>query len=301
MSCINFQLTPVLPFRLDLTVWALRRNVSNNVDRWNGQIYRRVFVHDGAPVTVAAMQSESLGKPILEVTASGEGGNLKGIVTGILERSLGLNIDLSPFYRFAADNKVLEPLARRFLGVKPPRFPTVFEAVANGIACQQVSLAAGIGLLNRLSESYGKVEGAADFGFPVPESLASLEPDALRELGFSRQKSRAITELASAAVEGLDLEALSTLSDEDALAMLYQLSGVGRWTAEYVLLRGLGRTHIFPGDDVGARRELRRWLGLEEEPDYDQLQPILDRFAPYAGLIYFHLLLHHLDEAGLLQ
>ena len=68
-------------------------------------------------------------------------------------------------------------------------------------------------------------------------------------------------ELARSIAEGrLDLEGLADLPDDEAVKRLCELRGVGRWTAEYVLLRGLGRTHIFPGDDVGARNNLQRWL-----------------------------------------
>jgi DNA-3-methyladenine glycosylase II len=72
-------------------------------------------------------------------------------------------------------------------------------------------------------------------------------------------------------------------------------------TAEYVLLRGLGRTHIFPGDDVGARNNLKRWLRLEKPLDYEAVRRTLERWHPYAGLIYFHMLLDRLAEAGFLQ
>jgi DNA-3-methyladenine glycosylase II len=73
---------------------------------------------------------------------------------------------------------------------------------------------------------------------------------------------------------------------------------VGRWTGEYVLLRGLGRLHVFPGEDVGARNNLRRWLGLTGALDYDGVRRVLTPWTPYAGLIYFHLLQDRLAEAG---
>ena len=79
------------------------------------------------------------------------------------------------------------------------------------------------------------------------------------------------------------------------------LRGVGRWTAEYVLLRGLGRTTIFPGDDVGARNNLQRWLQLAGPLDYEGVQRTLARWQRFGGLIYFHLLLDRLEEAGHLQ
>jgi DNA-3-methyladenine glycosylase II len=76
---------------------------------------------------------------------------------------------------------------------------------------------------------------------------------------------------------------------------LRTLRGVGRWTAEYVLLRGLGRLHVFPGDDVGARNNLQRWLGLLEPLDYEGAQRTLAQWAPFQGLVYFHLLLRSLQ------
>jgi DNA-3-methyladenine glycosylase II len=77
------------------------------------------------------------------------------------------------------------------------------------------------------------------------------------------------------------------------------LYGVGRWTAEYVMLRGLGRLHIFPGDDVGARNKLERFLDIESKLDYEGVARVLARWRPYAGVIYLHLLLDSLSEAGL--
>ncbi|MGH6944126.1 MAG: DNA-3-methyladenine glycosylase family protein, partial [Geminicoccaceae bacterium] len=134
------------------------------------------------------------------------------------------------------------------------------------------------------------------FAFPSPEDLAERAPDELRALGFSRQKALAIIELARALAERrLDLDQLEQQGDEAAVERLRALRGVGRWTAEYVLLRGLGRLHVFPGDDIGARNNLQRWLGLLEPLDYDGVQRTLARWAPYQGLVYLHLLLKGLQ------
>jgi DNA-3-methyladenine glycosylase II len=204
-------------------------------------------------------------------------------------------VDLRPFYRFAAGEPRLHELAAQFRGLKPPRFPTVFEAVVNGIACQQLSLAVGITLLNRLSAACGLSFPDADgvqYAFPRPADLAALNMEDLLPLGFSRNKSRAIIETASEVAQGrLDLESFANLENEEALARLRELRGVGRWTAEYVLLRGLGRTNLFPGDDVGARNNLSRWMRLRKPLDYDRVGGVLRKWKPFAGLIYFHLLL----------
>ena len=81
-----------------------------------------------------------------------------------------------------------------------------------------------------------------------------------------------------------------------------RIRGVGRWTAEYAMLRGLGRLSIFPGDDVGARKKLREWLGITGaagEMTYEKVNGLLSRWKPFAGFIYIHLLLSCLAEKGL--
>ncbi len=307
MSRSAFYLEPVPPFRLDLTVWTLRRRPDNAVDRWDGQTYRRVLPLPAGPVDVAVTQVRPPETPKLRVVVEGQPLRppLKAAVISALDRLLGLRIDLVAFYRFAARQGRLGQLARRFRGMKPPRFATVFESVVNAIACQQVTLTLGIRLLNRLAADYGPALPKGDetaHAFPRPNDLAGLRPEELRLLGFSRHKGRAMIELARSITEGrFDLEGFAELPDEESIERLRGLRGVGRWTAEYVLLRGLGRTNVFPGDDVGARNNLQRWLHLAGPLDYERVRRTLARWQRFGGLIYFHLLLDRLEEAGYLQ
>jgi DNA-3-methyladenine glycosylase II len=300
----SFELETLSPFRLDLTVWTLRRRPDNVVDRWDGTTYRRVLPLPTGPVEVAVTQVGPPEAACLNVAVTGRPLRAAGRagVTTALERLLGPRTDLTEFYQFAAHDRRLGPLARRFRGMKPPRFATVFECVVNAIACQQVTLTLGVSLLNRLTAAYGTAFGEGDeagHAFPGPADLAGLSPAELRQLGFSRQKGRAMIELARSIVEGrLDLEGFTDCPDDEAVNRLNELRGVGRWTAEYVLLRGLGRTHVFPGDDVGARSNLQRWLHLPEPLDYHGVRRITSRWNGYAGLVYFHLLLDRLEEAG---
>ena len=292
-------LAPTPPFRLDLTAWALRRRSRNAVDRWDGHVYRRVVVLDDTPVEIAVEQAGSR----LHVSATGAGrlpADARSRVASMLERTLGLRADLAAFYRFARHDPELRPLVERFRGVKPPRFPTVFEALLNAFACQQLSITVGVELLNRLAGRYGVAapDGSAH-AFPDPKALAPLRIDSLRRLGFNRAKSRATIELARAVAGGrVDLQSFDGLDDDAAVDALSALRGVGRWTAEYVLLRGFGRLHIVPGDDVGAQNALRRWLGRTGVAGYDAVERALAPWQPWAGLVYFHLLLKGLAEAG---
>jgi DNA-3-methyladenine glycosylase II len=138
--------------------------------------------------------------------------------------------------------------------------------------------------------------------FPDPEELVSLDTDDLKRHGFSSTKARTIIEVAQAVVaDRLDLEALQRLEDGAAIERLTSLRGIGRWTAEYVLLRGLGRLHVFPGDDVGAHNKLRRLFSIDTPLDYEAVHRLVARWHPYAGMVYFHLLLDSLSRAGLVD
>jgi DNA-3-methyladenine glycosylase II len=300
-------LRPCAPFRLDLTVWALRRRALNEVDAWDGATYRRALVLDDMPVEVAVTQGGGTEAPELyfTLTSDGEQRNTRLEARSVLEKVLSLELALDPFYLLAAADPVLAPLASRFRGLRPPRFPSVFECLVNAVALQQLSLAAGLTLLNRLSRSYGACVSAAGnhaCAFPGPAELTAAKPDDIRTLGFSLRKATTIVAVAHAANEGLlDLEALSTLDDERVVEILTEIPGIGRWSAEYTLLRGLGRLHVFPGDDVGARKNLARWLGLGRPLDYDGVQRAVAGWRPYAGLVYFHLLLDRLAARGYLE
>ena len=304
MSQRSFSISPVPPFRLDLTAWALRRRPENAIDRWDGTTYQRVLMIGRQAVDVAVRQCGGPEKPHLEVELTGSRLSVQQEDFGrmSIERMFGVHRDLAPFYRLAKRDPRLQLLADEFRGLKPPQFPTMFEAVANGIACQQLSLLVGILLLSRLAHAVGKMSANpqdASHAFPDPIDLHELTAQSLKALGFSTNKSQALVDVSSGIrVRSLDLESLIHVDNQSAIEQLMKLKGVGRWTAEYVLLRGLGRLDIFPGDDVGARKKLAHFLGKRKPLDYDGVRRAVADWQPYAGFVYFHLLLARIKKAG---
>lgn len=304
MRELAFQIEPLPPFRLDLTAWVLRRRPNNLVDRWDGETYRRVLRPAGQPVEVAVRQTGSVDAPRLEVLARGPElmPDLGETIQRSVETMLGTSVDLSAFQALAAGDPALGELAERLRGAKPTRYPTVFEGLVNAIACQQITLTFGQQILGRLIEECGAVielDGERRYAFPDPRELLTVSPERLKELKLSGAKVRALLELSRGLVEGtIDLNGLEALDDAEVLQRLLALRGVGRWTAEYVMLRALGRLHIFPGDDVGGQNNLRKWLKLDERLDYAGVQRVLAAWKDWAGLLYFYLLLHGLDERG---
>lgn len=305
MAVRRFEIEVPAPFRLDLTVWALRRRSHNSVDRFDGRDWRRVLVLGGRcfEATVSQVQDSPNSHLVVELSSRGSPPGHAAVddARQIVSHALGLDLDLAGFYRLAKKDHRLSALATRFYGMRPPRFPSVFEAVVNAIACQQLSLTVGIHLLNRLSATYGPASPTQPdaTGFPTPERLAEVGLDELRPLGFSGSKARAICALAGeVAHKQLDLEALHQRNDQQVRQALLGIGGVGRWSTEYTMLRGLGRLHVLPGDDIGARNNLRRRFNLDPSAGYDELTALSQAWSPYGGLVYFHLLLDALAEAG---
>jgi DNA-3-methyladenine glycosylase II len=302
----RFEIEVPAPFRLDFTVWTLRRRAHNAVDRWNGACYRRTMVtRDGEAVEVVVRQEPDPERSRLAVELRGSGAESPELaepeIRRLLDRTLGLSVDLGGFYHLTERDVRLTTLAQQFVGMRPPLFPSIFEAAVNAIACQQLSLVVGVHLLNRLAQQYGPIVDRREAvpGFPTPERLAEADPQRLRDLGFSANKAHAVTNLAGQTASGkIDLESLRDADDDSAYNTLIDLTGIGRWSAEYVLLRGLGRWHVLPGDDIGARNNLHKRFGLASSAGYKEVTDLSRTWWPYGGLVYFHLLLDALATAG---
>ena len=305
MHIIHFNLPTVAPFRLDLTVWALRRRARNIVDRWDGVCYTRVFTLEHSPVKVEIEQITE--KPQISVVAYAHHSwvNLQSQITDLLNTMLGLNLDLTWFYDLTKNDPILHPLVLKYKGLKPPRFPSIFETLTNAIACQQVSLEAALSLLNNLTARYGKPfkeRNQVFYAFPEPYDIMRCSEEELKALGFSQRKSETLILIASTIFKKEKTFCdLDRLSNENIIEHSCRLKGIGRWSAEYLLLRGLGRTEILPGDDVGVQKSVQLLLKLRKKSDYHKIKKIEKKWHPYAGLIYFHFLLKKLSEMGVIE
>jgi DNA-3-methyladenine glycosylase II len=170
---------------------------------------------------------------------------------------------LAEFYRLVRAEPVLRGTDRRFRGLRIPRDAHVYEALLHSILGQQLSVRVANTMKERLLERTGaflEVDGVEVPRVPTPNELRSLDPGALRSIGLSGAKSRSLLALASAVEEGsAPSEGLDTLPIESAVEHLDRLPGVGRWTAENALLRGVGRTDVFIAGDLGVRVALEEY------------------------------------------
>jgi DNA-3-methyladenine glycosylase II len=142
-----------IPFRLDLCAWVLKRVPHNFIDLWDKKTYSRIIVIDDKVVRVQVIQKNNDEIKIRMSSRNSLEGFQKKVVVKVKEM-LGLDIDLSHFYRIAENDRDLKRMVPMFVGLKPPRFPSIFEAMVNAISCQQLSLDYGILILNRLSPDF---------------------------------------------------------------------------------------------------------------------------------------------------
>ncbi len=286
------ELSVAAPFRLDLTVSALRRLSTNIVDvlTSDGQ-YIRAFESSRGPVVVRVAQ---LNQGALTVTIDGDPREHKRALA-LVTRMLGIDRDVAHFSRAAERIPWLSALAERMRGVRPPRYPTLWEACVNAIVFQQISLHAASAIMRRLILALGRPvdsEGIALYAFPTAEGFLRAGDDVLLAAGLSPGKLATLRRVAESLAAGaLDEAILEERASPDAAALLCGIKGIGPWTATVILLRGLGRLDVFPMNDSSVARN----LSLVSGPDRIDVECTLDSLSPQQGMLYYHLLLARLE------
>jgi DNA-3-methyladenine glycosylase II len=149
------------------------------------------------------------------------------------------------------------------------------QTLLRTIVGQQVSVAAARSMWAKLEAAFGAP--------PDLNLLLAASDEDLRAAGMSRQKSGYIRSLAELVLSGeLDLEALPA-DDEEAIALLTRIKGIGRWSAEIYLLFAEGRADVFPAGDLAVMIELGKLIGLPAKPSEKQLRELAERWRPYRG------------------
>lgn len=297
-------LTTRAPFHLEATVRVLQRRPGNMVDIWEGDQYLRVLATADGLALVQVENRGTVHDPDLRLSL--RSGDVPAATHLRLEqtirRVLGLDIDPKPLERLMDAERKLRATAPALRGMRPPRFPDLFEAFANVVPFQQVSLDAGVAIVGRLVKRFGQRLEQGDrrfYAFPTARTIAKARLEALRKCGVSLRKAETLRSIARAIESGELAEAhLSTMSTGDALAALDKLPGIGPWSAGLVLLRGLGRLDVFPTADVGAENGLRALMRLGPQNRIDR---IVERFGDRRGYLYFCALGGRLLARGLIH
>jgi len=298
------RLSTQAPFHLEATVRVLQRRSTNPVEVWERNRYLRVLEGADGLALLEVENHGTIDRP--DVRLSILSGKATEETRAGFERTirkvLGLDVAPDALQRLADVEPALGPTTLALRGMRPPRFAGFFEVFANVVPFQQLSLDAGLAIVGRLVERFGKSlqhDGRRFHAFPEAEAVAEARLAALRACGLSARKAESLRAIARAiASRELCEGEISSLSTGDALGRLRELPGIGPWSAALVLLRGLGRLEVFPPGDVGVAQRLaalmppRRRASVEHQAE---------RFGDVRGYLYFCGLGNSLLAGGLIH
>ena len=195
---------------------------------------------------------------------------------------VGMKRELSPEKQLAARDPKLAALIERVgpFRVQPAAIVRAFDALAESIAYQQLSGKAAATIFGRVRALYPRRKWFS------PEAILATPDETFRAAGLSRSKTAALKDLAAKTLDGTvpRRAAFDRMTDEEIIARLTTIRGIGRWTVEMFLLFDLGRLDVWPVDDYGVRKGYARTFGKRNLPTPKELLKIGERWRPYRSV-----------------
>jgi DNA-3-methyladenine glycosylase II len=289
-------LSPVPPFDFGLSA-SIFAGGDPGIRSFADGVFRQPLRVRGRLVLVAVTLEGTVDHPRLRVRADPRPlpDDVTDAVGEAVNRLFNLDLDLSPFERAVVSDPVMSAIVRELRGLKPPRTATLFEALVDSVIEQQISLSAAHSIGERFTRTFGDtllLEGRTYHAFPTPERLAEAALEEVRACGLSLSKAEYILGIARQVREGsLDLEHHGPGEETATLVReLSTLRGVGVWTAELALLRGLSRLDAIPADDLGIRRAITRYYARESRIGTAEARRIAEAWGAWRGLAAYYLL-----------
>jgi DNA-3-methyladenine glycosylase II len=254
------------PYDFELSTTRFREFGRDVASVWHeGGVHRVVA---GREVRIEAAPGGVRVEPVGPAVADGVG------------RFLGRPFELEPFREWASRDPVLGPVVDSLAGFRPPLNPEPFEALVVAITTQQISLRAAAAIRSRFVERFGARHKVV-WEFPTRERIASADLAGFDGLGFSRSKVAYVLGLARS---DLDFHALGLLPDEEVVAALTALPGLGQWTADWFLARHLARPRAWPAGDLGLRKAVSAFYAPGRSLSIGEVRSMGERFAPFENL-----------------
>ena len=286
MQTVSLTLQPTPPFDFELTAgyhtYFQARSGADNVE---SGVYRRLLDLDGCLALATVRSTGAVDSPELAVELRAEeltAAHRKQAAAQICWM-LGTEQDLAPFYALARRDPTLTSLGSRFRGLHLPRTATLFESLVLAILGQQISAAVARTMRMLLIERFGAqadFDGVTYHAFPRPEAILASSPGELRTLKLTQRKAEYIHAIAGAALEPGWAD-LPHLPDDEIVRRITSLRGVGHWTAQWALVRGLARPDALPLGDLALRRGVSRlWRDGETVTDAE-VEAIAERWRPW--------------------
>ena len=297
MNKVTTAITPTAPFDFTLTAgYHTYFQGRYGTDSLEDGVYRRLLDLGNKLVLASVRSVGNTVEPRLTVEIQGESLESQEVVaaTEQVKWILGMDEDLAPFYHLSRQDPDMSAIVDRFCGLHLPHTASVFEALVLAITGQQIATNVARIIRILMIETHGPrqtFDGEIFYAFPRPETLAGLSVDQLRGLKLSQRKAEYVQGIARAELEAFSggLESLRKMSDEEVVQTVLPLRGVGHWTAQWVLIRALGRPDALPLGDLALRRAVSRvYFGGEDLTDA-KVEEFSRRWSPWRAYATVYL------------
>ncbi|AVX21549.1 MAG: DNA-3-methyladenine glycosylase family protein [Bacillota bacterium] len=259
---------------------------------------------DGRPVLLTVQEEGTVTKPCWHIEVAGPElpPDWQERAIAYLSHVFCLNFDLPAFYQFCRQHLPLAALVERFYGQRMILEPTLYEAAISSIIAQQLNLSFCAQLKRNLlvrCNCQWHWEGVDWLLFPEPQQLVRLTAEDLRLLKFSRSKAEYVLGVAQATATGqLNWSKVETMPEQEAMSYLISWRGIGRWTAECILLFGQGRSDLLPAADIGLRNAVGQLWGLGRQATEAEVREIGEGWRPYRSWVTHYLWLSLTENSG---
>ena len=198
----------------------------------------------------------------------------------------------------SVDRKLAKIIAKEGpCGLQPEETQNLFESLMEAIIYQQLNGKVAATITDRVKALFPentrriRTRHGEAAAFPSPEQILAATPELLRSAGLSQAKMLAIRDLAEKTLDGAvpTVRAAHRMSDEDLVAHLTQVRGVGRWTVEMLLIFRLGRPDVLAVDDYGVRKGFAKMHRMDELPKPKELMALGERWRPYRSVACWYL------------
>ena len=297
----NFNIKAKAPFDFDLSCRIFSSGDKSIKKYANNRLWQALTINQKTMI----LYIESVGSvddPELKVSVESDEELSKDILNSVpptVHSMFNLGLDLHPFYEYIKSDSILSHITSRLYGLKNPSTPTLFEALVDSIIEQQISLKAAHSIENRLIKQFGQsvhLYGQDYYSYPSPEDLGSLDLEELRSCGLSSRKAEYIRDLSLKIInKDVDLQSLQKMSNTaEMMEELIKIRGIGTWTAEMALLRGLCRLDVIPADDIGLQRVIGNFYGEGEKISSEAVREIASSWGKWKGLASYYLIVAEL-------
>ncbi len=293
---MNLKIKPLPPFDLDLSA-RLFIGGDLRIRRYEAGAFWQVVRLDERLALATVRSLGTVEEPVLSVELEPDERLSEADVTAaevLVHRIFNLDLDLQPFYEAVKGDRVMSQITRRLRGLKPPSTTSVFEALIDSIVEQQISLQAAWSVQRRMTEAFGDalVLGSKTYyAFPRPERLAEATMEQLRACGLSRRKAEYVKGISQLVVDGMDLESMKAYDEEKIIEELSKIRGVGVWTAELTMVRGMQKFDSIPADDLGIRRAVSHYYYDDRKISGQEARHTAEQWKGWRGLAGFYLIM----------